>query len=238
MANRFPKAFPVIFFWLIIAFIPAYSQSDDLASYIHRKHGYDHNLINGILYYEKYKQVLHHPFYKGKEFLPGSVVISGKTYEDLQINYDIYSQYLILEYPGISGSSYRIIISPEHTDAFYLEGNYFEKLTLDDRGPLFYQLIRVNGITCYIHWKKKKVTRSYQFSEYFTEPDQRFFLDYDGRLSPFSSKRSFASLVSGVPRKEVRGYFRKHEIRLAAAKPRQLEELLKFIYERTEPSGN
>jgi len=187
------------------------------------------NLVNGILYYDKYKNVLSHPFYSVEEFLPGSAVISGIRYEDVQINYDIYSQYLVLQYPVVEGSSYSIIIPPEHTDAFDFDRNYFKKLTLDDRGPLFYQLIEVNGLICYIHWEKKKATRSYQFTEFFMEPEQRYFLDYHGKLSHFSNRRNFVSLISGVPKKEIIRYIRKKGIQLSDATPEQLEDLLQFI---------
>ena len=233
------KLFLVLFVLIIARITPALSQSSDLSSYIREKHGYDLNLINGILYYDKYKGVLNHPFYSGEDLLPGSVVISGISYEDVQINYDIYSQYLVLEYPAAAGSSYSIILSPEHTDAFHLDGDYFEKLVLDGRGPLFYQVINVNGLTCYIYWEKKRMTKSYQFQDFFTEPDRRCFLDYDGTISPFSNRRSFVSLISGVPKKEIKGYMRNNLIQLSVASPEQLENLLQFISSRTDPtSGN
>ena len=233
------KSLPVFIFLIISRIIPAFSQPSDLNTYIHEKDGFDQNLINGILYYDKYKNVLNHPYYTGEELLPGSVVISGVSYEDVQINYDIYSQYLVFEYPVASGSSYKIIISPEHTDAFNLDGNYFEKLILDDRGPLFYQLIRVNGLICYIHWEKKKVTKSYQFTDYFTETNQRFYLDYYGKLSPFSNRKSFVSLISGVPKKEIKRYIRKNVIQLSDGTPEQLEDLLQFISSSIQPTtGN
>ena len=118
MILNYCKSFPVFIFLIISRIIPAFSQPSDLYTYVHAKHGSDLNLVNGILYYDKYKNVLNHPFYSGEELLPGSVVISGTSYEDVQINYDIYSQYLVLEYPAVSGSSYSIIISPGQTDAF------------------------------------------------------------------------------------------------------------------------
>lgn len=229
MILRGKKFIPVTLFPLIITIIPLFSQSPDLSAYIQAKYGYDYNIINGILYYDKYKQVLNHPFYPGEEFLSGSVVLSGITYENLRINYDIYAQHLVLEYPGISGGLYRIIVSPELTDSFDLDGDHFEKLTLDDRGPLFYQLISVNGLICYIFREKKMVTRSYQFRFYFTEPDQRLFLDYAGKVSPFSTRRNFVSLVSGVPKKEIKKYLRKNEIQISDATPAELLALLQFI---------
>ena len=239
MALNDSKSFPVIIFLIISRIIPSFSQPSDLNTYVHAKHGSDLNLVNGILYYDRYKNVLNHPFYNGEELLPGSVVISGTSYQDVRINFDIYSQYLVLEYPVVSGNSHSIIISPGQTDAFDLDGNYFERLTLDDRGPLFYQLIRVNGLTCYIHWEKKMGSRSYQHQSFFTEPDQRCFLDYYGELSLFSNRRNFVSLISGVPKKEINRYLWKKGIRLSDATPEQLEDLLQFISTGIKPSiGN
>ena len=223
------KSSALFIFLIISRILPAFSQPSDLYSYIRMKHGLDLNLVNGILYYDKYKNVLNHPFYREKELLPGSVVISGIRYEKVQINYDIYSQTLVLQYPVVEGSSHSIIIPPEHTDAFDFDGNYFKRLTLDDRGPLFYQLIEVNGLICYIYWEKKKTTRSYEFTEFFTEPEQRCFLDYYGKLSPFSNRRNFVSLITGVPKKEILRYIRGKGIQLSEATPEQLEDLLQFI---------
>lgn len=233
------KSIPLFILLLVSRIIPACSQPSDLYAYIHEKYGADLNLINGILYYDKYKNVLNHPFYSGEELLPGSVVISGISYENIKINYDIHGQYLVIEYKPASGISHNIIISPEHTDAFSFDGNYFEKLILDDNGPLFYQIIEVNGLTCYIHWEKKKVTRSYQFKDFFTEPEQRCFLDYYGKLSPFSNRSNFVSLISGVPKKELNGYIMRNGIKLSDATAEQLENLLKFISSTTgQTTGN
>ena len=229
MIHTGKKSFPVILLLLNTSIISLFSQSPDLTGYIHSKHGYDYNLINGILYYDKYKQVLNHPFYAGEEFLSGSIVLSGISYGNLRINYDIYAQHLILEYPGISGGLYRIIISPELTDSFDLDGDHFVKLSLDEHGSLFYQQISVHELTCYIYREKKMVNRSYQYEFYFTEADQRLFLANDGRLSPFSNRRNFVSLISGVPNKEIKKYLRKEGIQISDATPAELEALLKFI---------
>ena len=227
----------VIFLLILSGMIPAAAQSSGLQTYILEKHGFDQNLVNGVLYYEKYKNVLNHPFYKGEDLQPGSVVVSGTTYAEVRINYDIYSQHVVLEYPVISGRSYKIILHPEHTEAFYFGGHTFEKLNLDEHGPRIYQCIRVNGLACYIHWEKKRETRSYQFSEYFTEPRRSFFLEVDGITAPFSNRRSFVSLIPGVPKKEINRYLRKDIIPLSDRSPEQLKEILQFISSRMQATN-
>jgi hypothetical protein len=211
--------------------MPAFSQSSDLSAYIHEKHGFDQKLINGIIYYDKYKHVLNHPYHSREESLPGWVVISGTCYDDVQINYNIYSQQLILEYPDVSGSFYKIILSPAHTDEFQLDGDYFKRISLDEQGPLFYQVIRVNDLICYIHYEKQMLTMSNHlgFSYYFSGTKRSYFLDFYGNLFPFTNRRTFVSLISSVSKKEMKKYMRRNEIKLSDAKPEQLEGLLKFI---------
>ncbi len=77
-----------------------YSQHEDLSGYILHKHSLDQILINGVRYYDKYPNVYGHPFLF-EDSQPGSITLSGKVYEDLLINYDLYSQHLVMEYMGL-----------------------------------------------------------------------------------------------------------------------------------------
>lgn len=239
----------MIFFIIISSLLPALAQSQkgkeanqpDLSAYIREKHGFDQRIINGILYYNKYYRVLNHPYYSGEESFPGTVILSGKSYDDVQINYDIYEQHLVLEYQGLSEGLFKIIISPRYTDAFQLAGNYFEKLTMDDRGPLFYQVITVNDLSLYIHWEKQKMVTSnnLQHPYFFTDPKQSYFLSISDKLFPFSNKKAFVHLFSGVSKKDIRRYMRRSSIRFSDASPDKLAGLLEFIFSRMQStSGN
>ncbi|MFC2081474.1 hypothetical protein ACFLR8_04615, partial [Bacteroidota bacterium] len=89
------KPFTVLLFFLISSLAPA---QPDLSSYIREQHGFNQELINGKLFYNKFYHVLNHPYYSGEKSLPGSIVLSGIIYDDVKINYNIYSQYLVLDY--------------------------------------------------------------------------------------------------------------------------------------------
>ncbi|MFC2081430.1 hypothetical protein ACFLR8_04390, partial [Bacteroidota bacterium] len=107
-AMIFPSPKPLIVFFLygISSLLTTTAQSPkvnganrpDFSSYIQEKHGIDQELINGILYFDRYNRVLHHPYYSGEKSLPGSIVLSGISYDEVQFNYDIHSQYLVLDY--------------------------------------------------------------------------------------------------------------------------------------------
>jgi len=242
-----PKPFLVFVLCFITSFASAQSlrveavSKSDLSSYFKQKHGIDQWLINGILYYSKYYKVQNHPYYRGEQPLSGSVILSGMSYEDLKVNYDIYSQHLVLDYQDLSGALNKIILVPDHTDAFHLDGDYFEKISLDEQGPLFYQVIRANDLTCYIHWEKlmEPISADLQYWYTFSEPQRDYFLNISGKTYPFSNKRTFATLCSEVPKRMIRKYMSRNAIRFSKASTEQLEDLLKFVSSSTPPiSGN
>ena len=254
-----PKPFLGIIILIFINLSPAISQSlkkeaanhPDLSTYIQKKHGFDQELIKGIQYYNPYYNVQHHPYYDEEKLLPGFIVLSGekyndvqsgfivlsgKKYNDVQFNYDLYGQYLILEYQGVSGGINKIIVSPAHTDAFQLDGNYFEKLILNEQEYLFYQVIRVQSITCYIHWEKLLMDTqiNYKRIKYFTDPRRNYYLDIDGKVYPFKNRKTFASLFSGDSKKDIKSYMRQNEIYLSDVTTEKLAGLLEFVSSRLE----
>ena len=204
---------------------------DGLFTCVLNKYGLDHDLVNGIQLYNLYRHVLYHPYFIGEESLPGSVTISGKQFDNLMINYDLCNQWLVLEYKTISGAINKIILEPMHTGGFKIDGNYFEKMTLDDNGPLFYQIINANGLSCYIHWKKQLMTISnnIKYAEEFSDPLRTFFLEYNGTIFPFSNMRNFASIFSGPSINKARKYLKKNNIRFREISKEDLTGLLEYM---------
>jgi hypothetical protein len=207
---------------------------NELLAYIREKHGPDPGLINGIQFYNRYRQVKHHPYYRSEAFSRGSVTLSGREYEDVLLNYDLYTQEVILEYRGWNGGVGKIILISPHIDAFRLGGNRFEKLSLTEEGPLFYQVIATDDkdeATFYIHWEKQIVPNSndLDYPNYFSESRGDFLLDYSGTLHRFSNRSSFKSIFSGDTRKQIRKYLVRNRFRFRKATAPELNRLLEFI---------
>jgi hypothetical protein len=159
------------------------------------------------------------------------VVLSGKRFTDVKLNYDIYGQYLVLEYQAVDDVNYMINLSPVLTDAFSLEEYNFEKITLNEEEPKFYQVIHVDGISCYIHWKKDMMatTNNTQYADFFSDSERTYFLDFNENISQFKNRKSFASRFPGIPKKEIYKYKRQNNITFRMATPEQIESLLMFV---------
>lgn len=203
----------------------------ELSSYIYQKQGFDQILVNGKQYHNQYIRVLGHPFYKQEKSHLGSIVISGIYFEDIQLNYDIYSQDLVLDYIDESGKFNKIILTRAHIEAFTLDGDSFEKLPLGEHGNQLFQVITYNEIRCYIHWEKQMLPTSnnLKYGDLFNEPKRTYFLKVEGKLQTFSNKQSFVAVCSGIPKKEIRKYLRENSLKFSNASSEQIEDLLRFI---------
>jgi hypothetical protein len=232
---------PVLAICILIGtgFLDAGAQSMDnspagttgLDTYIKVKHGLDQELINGVQYYNRYRSIMNHPYFRGEEPFPGSVTLCGKKYDDLQISYDLYAQWLVLQYRGLHGGINQIILNPVRIDAFKLDGIPFEKLDLDERGELFYQVIRAGGLVCYVHWEIQilETFDNLEYPEYFSDPGHYCYLELEDALYPFTSKRKLLSLFPGGHRKRIKKYMWQENIRFSKATPGQLTGLMDFI---------
>jgi hypothetical protein len=223
--------------------IPVENSSPDLKlrEYVQSEYGIDQQLINGKQFYFKYFRVQHDPYFLGESPLLGEVTLNGKTYRNLRLNYDIYEQFLVLEYSLPSGGVNKIILNSEYTDSFTIEDLCFEKLSLDERGPLFYEVIRSGDLVCYIHWEKHitAVQNDMQYYGSFTAPMRRYLLDSGKGTSTFHSRKSFTALFPEPARKELRRILRTRNIRFRNADPRELTGLIGFasdVLQRT--TGN
>lgn len=202
----------------------------DLDNYIQEKYGLDQYLVNGVQYYNKYHRVHGSPFLK-EDFQPGAVTLSGIRYDQVRLNYDIYNQYLILEYTGQGKGKNRLIIPPVHTQAFQLGDSYFEKLSPDRGEPLFYQIIRVDSLSFLIHYSKLLInnTNDLKNTGYFTESQKLYFFDYKGNVMSIKNRKSLIDLFPETYKKEIRKYMRVRMVSFRKATPGELRDLLNFL---------
>ena len=117
-------------------------EADSLSWYIQMKYGLDQELINGFQYYTRNVQYRGNPFFPDDIFYTGSVTLRGVKYDNVQLKYDNYSQYLILAYTDFKEQYNQLIINSIHVDSFRLGIYYFKNLAIAGQKERFYQLIK------------------------------------------------------------------------------------------------
>jgi hypothetical protein len=206
-------------------------ERDSLFRYIQVKYGLDQELFNGTQYYQRYIQYKGDPYFPENEFYEGAVTVRGTTYEDVRLKYDCYAQHLVLEFTDFQNRYNQLNLHRGHTDAFRLGTLNFQKRSLYGEAPLFYQVLKAEDVTCFIHWETGIHTMSndFRYTHEFTGPSGDFHLETGGNLHPFTSRKSFASLFPEPTQPAVRNYLRKNRISFKKPDPSEIQDLISFV---------
>jgi hypothetical protein len=212
-------------------------EEDSLSWYIQMKYGLDQELINGFQYDKRNVQYKGDPFFPDDHFYKGSVTLEGITYDDVQLKYDSYSQQLILGYNDFKKQYNQLIINNIQVDSFSLGTYRFKHIALSDPRMLFYQVFEAGPVTCYIHWKRDihATHDDLQYSHEYTVPIGTFYIGYMGKIHPVTNRKSFILVFPDTLQPEIKRYFRQQQLRLREVGPKEIQSLLNFIGDLSEP---
>lgn len=204
---------------------------DSLSGYIQMKYGLDQDLFNGFQYYARFPLYKGDPFFPEDSFYEGSLSIRGVLYENVQLKYNSYSQYLILEYTDFGERYNQLRFNNIHIDSFQLGNYHFQKLSLVSEEPLFYQVLSSGTLTCYIHWEKNihATSDDLQYSHEYSNPQGTYYISYRGVIQTFTSRKSFISIFPESMQGEIKRYFRRQHLSFREAGPTDIQNLLIYI---------
>ena len=201
--------------------------------YFDQSYGPDYNLINGIKYLYLYSAVIGHPFFGGTQFHIGSLVMSGKEYQDIYLKYDIYNQNVILQYSSFTGGTDQVLLKNEFIHEFKIDGKLFRKYSFSETGTRFYQVVTSGKIYCLYYWEKGlnySTLSSYNFS-----PQKKVsYIVKNSKPYRFKSKKQFLKLFPVQHKKEIKQFIRHTKIRLKNDSDNNMGRLLEFCNQLTE----
>lgn len=227
---------------IILAFLFFFSgtlRSQETFTELDEVYGLDPKIYNG----KKYSYFLPsgtggHQFLYSPEFTSGELVIRGPDNKPESrvannrffLNYDVYNQKLLLQYPDEKGSFQIIEVSTAWLERFYLGDSVFEYRDFDQESR-FYQVIGNGRIRVYYYWwKKLKLDNSNSPAHYsFSKPFKDSFVMINGELRPFSSNGSFIKLFDPALKPEIKIYLKNKKINLGKATDIEMTELINTI---------
>jgi len=203
----------------------------DVVAVLDRIYGPDQTLFNGKKYtYYPPPGTERHQYLFSPDFVEGSVTIKGKNYNDVTLNYDIFNQQLLLQFPDKNGPRNRIEVSKARLESFRLGNMNFEYLKLE-KEPRFFQVLGQSPVQILYYWRKNLdvngIIGSYHLT--FTRAVRDSFILKDGQLKPFNTKRKLITLFDPGIRPEIKSYLRKNKVNVKKASDRVIEEMLVFI---------
>jgi sulfur transfer complex TusBCD TusB component (DsrH family) len=192
-------------------------------------------LYNGRIWRNLYLRVKENQFLFSKEFVPGSVIVSGKSFDDINLRYDIYNDEIMI----ITDNEKILQLNKEMVDSFSLKYenrlHQFSRLDGDSINQLKgYVDVLYNGKTdLYVKYRKEisRVTQGKMY-DIFIQSDKVYLLK-NGIVHHIKNKRAFLALLSDN-KQQVKVYIKSNKIKVISKKPESFVAVLKF-YDSLKP---
>ncbi|MFC4220113.1 hypothetical protein [Flagellimonas marina] len=170
-------------------------------------------LYQGLVYVERFRTINERvQFYKGVDFLPGSVHYDGQWYHDLELKYDAYDDEVLLMLITEAGGG-TIKLFKNYLEGFMLDGEQFVKILKDD-APLLkehgFYAVSMEGtyFTLYTRYTKRsfeKRDKRFLYYEFLDGPSE-YVLLHKGQFHTFNSKKDAIDLFPGL-KKEIKAFY-------------------------------
>jgi len=240
--------------FLIIAFITlflksSFAQTSDEKSteavqkLIHESdsvYGSHHELVNGEIYYQSNLYAEGNPFYLSDDWVTGSVVVNGKTHENVSLKYNIVTDQLILRPTIKNGMSTIIVLNTPFVESFSLADNHFENA--ENLGSSIIKSNFVHDIYSdsfrFLATYKVNFVKEYNektpYGKYSRVISSYFILD-NGSITKITSKKALSQYFEPY-KKEIKKHMKKMKFRFKKANAMQWKELMSFIDGLTKKS--
>jgi len=183
---------------------------DSLRDDFDKLYGLDILLNNGKKYFPDKNPIIGHAFWKSKDPFLADVTISGRTFKNQSLKYNLDKQEFLLVYTNFNGQQGQIILNPLVIDSVNSRDFSFTTNKFPEIKQQFVQMIYEGRLSCYISWYKELkissingIKSGYQFSEDF----HKNYLVYKGTVFRFSNKSSFLRIFNKTERISIRKYF-------------------------------
>jgi hypothetical protein len=186
-------------------------------------------LYNGKLWHNLYYNIKGDQFLFSNDFLPGSLTINGKSYNNLGISYDIYNDEIIT----LTNHGSILQLNKEMVDSFALVYNYKTyrfKNALEDSltGIKGYANVLYKGKSAlYVKYKKEiqilAVDNKYDlfFQTY------RIYFQKEGIVHQINSKRELLKLLY-EDKAQIKDFIKKNKLKISKKEPESFVPVIRY----------
>ena len=211
-------------------------QITDILEKANRVYGPDEMLENGRLYIPAHPKANGNPYFMGKGWLAGKLIITGDIFSNVKIKYNVNLELLILKKEIENQESHiPIILNNNFIDSFDTGDHHFINLNampFNDELSGFAELIYQGQLIFLVKHTKEFITRYSQSNPYgaYSKLYSIYYIYENDELTRLSTRRTFLNYFEPF-RKEIKKYMRQHSITYKKATNAQLYELIKYCDE-------
>jgi len=230
----------------ILIFIPFISFSQEsvnsttsLLNELHKqaedKYGLDDRLVNGTIYRQKNPYAKGHPYFLDEYWKNSTLFINGLTFPDLQLNYNIDSDEIILNLNINNELSKTILLKTILIDSLIIEDHFFINATTLQIKNIsgFYERIHKGSFNAYFKHSielEDVATFSSPNGEYKKPIQTLYIMNAESGVFKLQNKKSLLNHFS-EHKKGIKAFLRKNNIFYNRIKREQLIKLLKYCDE-------
>jgi hypothetical protein len=194
-------------------------------------YGLDPTLYNGLLYSSfNPGKVKGDQYFVSSAYVKGEATIRGIKYTNIDLNFDIYKQEVLLKYLGSNNINNIIKISKAWLENFSIGDYQFVIYSTPENPKGIYQVIGTESIKLLYHWEKKVA----YFNDYINNTSLYFevikdqYVLMNNVLLKFKNNNSFVHLFAKEYQANIRKYLHQHKIKVSSASDRAMEELINY----------
>lgn len=230
-----------VFFLLFISLLTSnslFSQNlNDLSDHptsindtLSRVYGLDPLLYNGIVYVSVYpRNVKGDQYLFSSSYIKGEAIIRGVKYKNIDLNFDIYKQELLLKYLNQNNTYNVIMVSKAWLEGFSLGNLNFGFYSSPQIPQRIYQVLGDSSIhLLYYHKKVLQLSNAVGNSNFYFLPVKELYVLMGSSILKFHNNRSFIRLFPFEKQVTIRKYIRKNRIKVNKAPDNVMEELINF----------
>jgi hypothetical protein len=187
-------------------------------------------LYNGRVWWNLFPLIKENQFLFSKEFLPGSVTMRGKTFSDVRIKYDIFTDEIIIPFAPAG----MLQLNKQMVDSFSLifQNKNYHFVRISDGNLAFpggyYNVVYKGKTTLYVRYRKKieKLADRDEFDSFYQI--NRIYITQKGVVFNITGKNDLLRILN-VQKKKVRQFIKKNNIKISNEDPFSFIPLLSFI---------
>lgn len=186
-------------------------------------------LYNGRIWRNLYYMIEGDQFLFSREFLPGSISISGKTFTGLYLKYDIYKDEILI--PADPGGILQL--NKELVDSFslFFQNKSFLFVSMQDDSlkvsKSYYNVIYKGKSSLYLKYRKK-IDKLSVVGEYdrFYQLTSIYFIK-DNIVYPIDSKRALLKIL-GEDEQAIRNFIKKNKLDISVDEPESFIPVIRY----------
>jgi len=186
-------------------------------------------LNNGRAWRNLYYRIKGDQFLFSPEFLPGTVTIEGRKFNNLQLKYDIYNDELIM----ITDHGIIIQLNKEMIESFSMNFNSYEynfrRFDADSVNTLsgYVNVLYEGGTSLYAKYRKEILLLAVENKYDLFNQINRVFVRKDDEIIRVDSKMEFMKLLKDQ-KQQLHNFIRNNKIKLSRKDPESFRPVVEY----------